>query len=180
MCSLFKEQSILSRETIHNVFFFLQNYALFFHIDFLSSIPKPSIGTRMRCSCSILLSTLPMKYSSICDPVIMCRLQILSVGTSLRLNPMIMYMYLTPFPNKFSYIAAASAPFHAFLNFLLRVFRTIYLPNQWLLSCTTILQTMVSGEKINPLPDMPILGSSNSAANKNIMSKIWTKWDTII
>ena len=26
----------------------------------------------------------------------------------------------------------------------------------------------------NPLPDMPILGSSNSAANKNMMSKIWT------
>ena len=27
----------------------------------------------------------------------------------------------------------------------------------------------------NPLPHMPILGSSNSAANKNMMSKIWTK-----
>ena len=26
----------------------------------------------------------------------------------------------------------------------------------------------------NPLPDMPILGFSNSAANKDIMSKIWT------
>ena len=26
----------------------------------------------------------------------------------------------------------------------------------------------------NPLPDMPILGSSNSAANANTMSKIWT------
>ena len=25
---------------------------------------------------------------------------------------------------------------------------------------------------INPLPDMPILGPSNSAANKDIMSKI--------
>ena len=31
----------------------------------------------------------------------------------------------------------------------------------------------------NPLPDMPILGSSDSAAKKD-MSKIWTKWDTII
>ena len=26
----------------------------------------------------------------------------------------------------------------------------------------------------NPLPDMPILGSSNSEANKDMMSKIWT------
>ena len=32
----------------------------------------------------------------------------------------------------------------------------------------------------NPLPDMPMLGSSNSAANKDMMSKIWTNWDTII
>ena len=29
-------------------------------------------------------------------------------------------------------------------------------------------------ELFNPLPHMPTLGSSNSAANKNIMSKIWT------
>ena len=27
---------------------------------------------------------------------------------------------------------------------------------------------------VNPLPHTPILGSSNSAANKNTMSKIWT------
>ena len=33
---------------------------------------------------------------------------------------------------------------------------------------------------INPLPDMPILGSSNSAANQNMMAKIWTNGDTII
>ena len=32
----------------------------------------------------------------------------------------------------------------------------------------------------NPLPDMPILGSSNSAANKDMISKIWTDGDTII
>ena len=30
------------------------------------------------------------------------------------------------------------------------------------------------------LPHMPILGSSNSAANKDMMSKIWTNRDTII
>ena len=28
----------------------------------------------------------------------------------------------------------------------------------------------------NPFSDMPILGSYNSAANKNMMSKIWTNW----
>ena len=32
----------------------------------------------------------------------------------------------------------------------------------------------------NPLHHMPILGSSNSAANKDMMSKIWTNGDTII
>ena len=33
---------------------------------------------------------------------------------------------------------------------------------------------------LNPLPHMPILGSSNSAANKDMKSKIWTNGDTII
>ena len=32
----------------------------------------------------------------------------------------------------------------------------------------------------NPLPDMPILGSSNSKANKDMMSKIWINGDTVI
>ena len=32
---------------------------------------------------------------------------------------------------------------------------------------------------LNPFPDMPILGSSNSAANKDMMPKIWTNGDTI-
>ena len=33
---------------------------------------------------------------------------------------------------------------------------------------------------INPLPDLPILDSSNSGANKDIMSKMWTNGDTVI
>ena len=33
---------------------------------------------------------------------------------------------------------------------------------------------------LNPLPHMPILGSSNSAANKDRVAKIWTNGDTII
>ena len=33
---------------------------------------------------------------------------------------------------------------------------------------------------INPLPHMTILGSSNSAANKDMMSKMWINEDTII
>ena len=33
---------------------------------------------------------------------------------------------------------------------------------------------------VNPFPHMPILGSSNSAANKSMMSKIWTNGNTII
>ena len=34
--------------------------------------------------------------------------------------------------------------------------------------------------RFNPLPDMPILGFSNSVTNKDMMSKIWTDGDTII
>ena len=33
---------------------------------------------------------------------------------------------------------------------------------------------------INPLPDMAILGSTNSAANTDMVSKIWINGDTII
>ena len=31
----------------------------------------------------------------------------------------------------------------------------------------------------NPLPDIPIIGSFNSTANKDMMPKILTNWDTI-
>ena len=40
------------------------------------------------------------------------------------------------------------------------------------------LTKSVLSPTINPLPDMPMLGSSNSAANKNMMSKILTTGDT--
>ena len=33
---------------------------------------------------------------------------------------------------------------------------------------------------LKPLPQMPILGSSNSAVNKDMMSKIWTNGDTTV
>ena len=33
---------------------------------------------------------------------------------------------------------------------------------------------------LNPSPHMPILGSSNSTASSDMMSKIWTNGDTII
>ena len=35
-------------------------------------------------------------------------------------------------------------------------------------------------KSFNPSPHMPNVGSSNSAANKGLMSKIWTNGDTII
>ena len=34
--------------------------------------------------------------------------------------------------------------------------------------------------RVTPLPDMPTLDSSNSAANKDTMSEIWMNGDTII
>ena len=36
------------------------------------------------------------------------------------------------------------------------------------------------GKAVNPSPDLPNLSTSNSAANKHMMSKIWTNGDTII
>ena len=33
---------------------------------------------------------------------------------------------------------------------------------------------------LNPLPDMPIVGSSNSKATKDMMSKIWTNGDNFL
>ena len=41
------------------------------------------------------------------------------------------------------------------------------------------MNSKVCFQTFNPLPDVPILGFSNSAANKDIMSKIWTEKDTI-
>ena len=38
---------------------------------------------------------------------------------------------------------------------------------------------MTRGHTFNTLPDMSILGSSNSAAAKDMMSKIWTNGDRI-
>ena len=43
-----------------------------------------------------------------------------------------------------------------------------------------IFLTLACKNHLNPLPDMPILSSSNSAAIKDMASKIWTNEDTII
>ena len=40
--------------------------------------------------------------------------------------------------------------------------------------------TMSGHSCLNPLPDMPILGSSNSAANKDMLSKLWANGHAII
>ena len=37
-----------------------------------------------------------------------------------------------------------------------------------------VCSKLILAVPFNPLPDMSILGSSNSAANKNMMLKIWT------
>ena len=59
---------------------------------------------------------------------------------------------LTPFQQYFSYMAAASAPIHAFLEFFQPVFRTLFLPNHWLLSQITIVGTTDSSERgMNPV-----------------------------
>ena len=42
------------------------------------------------------------------------------------------------------------------------------------------LRTYITVYQQYPLPDMPIFASLNSAANKDMMSKVWTNGDTII
>ena len=49
-----------------------------------------------------------------------------------------------------------------------------------LISANLSFLSLFSALMFNPLPDMPILGSSNAAANKDMMSKIWTNGDSII
>ena len=44
-----------------------------------------------------------------------------------------------------------------------------------------VYKITISGHScLNPLPDMPILGSSNSAANKDMMSKLWANGHAIV
>ena len=47
-------------------------------------------------------------------------------------------------------------------------------------NCQKHYNLYFSLQSINPLPNMPVLGSSTSAANKDMMSKTWTNGDTII
>ena len=52
MCLLSREQSIISRETLQNVFFFSELCSfLTWTFCRLSSTQQPSVGTGMRCSC---------------------------------------------------------------------------------------------------------------------------------
>ena len=41
-------------------------------------------------------------------------------------------------------------------------------------------RTFIPSVVMNPLPDLSFLDSSNSSANKDMMSKMWTNGDTII
>ena len=49
-----------------------------------------------------------------------------------------------------------------------------------MIKMTGVLEQKSEVIVFNPVPYMPILGFSNSAANKDMMSKIWTNGDTII
>ena len=58
-------------------------------------------------------------------------------------------------------------------------FRVVKTPNDLSLDICCSMCKITSFLSVNPLPHMPILGSSNSAANKDMMSKILTNGDTI-
>ena len=59
------------------------------------------------------------------------------------------------------------------------VFNYILFCHLQMLSVWTSLKCVI-WKRVNPFPDMQILGSSNSAANKDMMPKIWTNGDSII
>ena len=61
--------------------------------------------------------------------------------------------YLTPFfQHNFSYIAAASAPIHAFLEIVMPVLHEIFFQNLRLLSPIIIVETMdISDRRMNPV-----------------------------
>ena len=61
------------------------------------------------------------------------------------------------FQQYFSYIAAASAPIHAFMDFFKPVLRKILFPSLWLLSRITIVEKMDSGERGINLVAMTII-----------------------
>ena len=46
-------------------------------------------------------------------------------------------------------------------------------------SCMQSIELPTNSGRVNPLPYMPILGSFDSAANKDGMAKTWTNGDTI-
>ena len=48
------------------------------------------------------------------------------------------------------------------------------------LSLSGSLKVRIVWQRVNSLPNMPILRSTNSVANKDLMLKIWTNGDTII
>ena len=51
---------------------------------------------------------------------------------------------------------------------------TAFAGPSYALHCCCWIVPFLHLDFLNPLPYIPILGTSNSAANKNMMSKIWT------
>ena len=61
-----------------------------------------------------------------------------------------------PLETFFSYIVAASASNHAFLEFLLPLLSRVFFPSHWLLSHITIIETMDSDKRgMNPVAMTP-------------------------
>ena len=62
----------------------------------------------------------------------------------------------------------------------MQVFGTLQKSEFWNFVWRRVENIIGKGFFLYPLPHMPILGCFNSAANENMMSKIWTNGDTII
>ena len=64
------------------------------------------------------------------------------------------------------------------MMFLNCAFANLSIGYCWQFNCSCLASVFRQG--VNSLPDMPILGSSNAAENKDMMATIWTTGDTII
>ena len=76
--------------------------------------------------------------------------------------------FVPPDELNFSYIAMVCAPIHDFLEVHSPVLHTVFFASHWLLSCLTIVETMVSGESGMDPTTMTIISPQNEIGRAGI------------
>ena len=89
---------------------------------------------------------------------------------------------ISPFPHSVSYLFEELSAIFIKLRFVVcKRFEFGRVQNLSLMWQRPIcMKSVLSNNLLNRLPHMPILGSSNATAKKDMMSKIWTNGDTTI